>query len=693
MNESESEGRTAKAYPEQSRRVNPFTTGLVFGLGWGLVFGLVDGLPILLEVPILEHLRMRLQALVYLTVWYQLIGMALFGVLGLITWGIFQLVRREPGRGVLIAVYTGLASGLLTLLLATYRLGVSLFQFADLDQIIITLAVAGLAVVVGLVVGLSLHGGLGWWLAGANPHFRLRWKPLQMGLVAVFVVSVIGLSVVAFYRAFVCDLPMLNPKLTDQVATPEHPNVLLISIDALRADHTSMYGYDPAVSPHMNALASRGVVFDQAITQAPWTAPSVASFITSLHPTELGIVRQHKSAADMHVDKMRTTLAEVLHDAGYRTQAYVTNSLLSTDHRFHQGFDDFLVTRHQYQFDLILLRGRTLVKWICGGSDKSSLARQTCKLFDKGYDQLFDAQLGWGRGALVSEDGINFMRMHKDERFFLWLYYIDPHARYDPPEPFHPLPEEITPGREKTLRNVVKKLHFASETLSPVDLEALVSLYDGEIMYVDALIGQVLDELDRLGLTDRTVIVLNADHGEEFYDHGDFTHGHALYDELVRVPLIISGPGVEAVGRRVDTQVRMLDMMPTVCELAGVPIPEEAQGRSLVPFLQGQDMEELPAFSEALLRTIYERKSIRYNGYKLIHDVERGDVELYDLRADPLEKVNLAEEEPELVETMLAELNNWMVRSARLATEMPRLRSLREAVDEEMERRLQEAGY
>jgi arylsulfatase A-like enzyme len=694
---------TGAVRPEQTiAAANPLTTGLVVGLGWGLVLGCLDGLSVLLELPILLHLWLRLQAFTYLVMWYGLAGLALFGLLGLIGWGTLHLLRHRMERRSLVAIYSGVSVGLAALLVGLNGLHVSLGHLSDAGHAMITLTLILLGSVIGLAVGLGTYGAATWWQGGRGTGpvrpvqgllRPLRWNVVCAGVIAVFLVGIVVLLAAVIQQDYLDDLTLFRSGSFEQTATPEQPNILLITIDALRADHLGIYGYDPEISPYIDGLAMRGVVFDQAIVQAPWTGPSVASFVTSLHPTELGIARQDAPATDLRVDEMRVTLAEALQDAGYGTYAYITNAIVAPRNGHDQGFDEFSVTHSRLSFDLGALRERTLIALMCQKSGRGLYVRPVCRLFDQGYRQVFGLELTWGRGRPVTEYGKRFLRSHKDERFFLWLYYVDPHARYDPPQPFRPLPSEITSTQEQTLRSLAQRNDFYGEVMSAADLEALISLYDGEILYVDSLVGQVLDELDRQGLADRTLIILNADHGEELDDHGDFIHGHALYDELLRVPFIISGAGVEAVGRRVETQVRMLDLVPTVCEIAGALIPEEAQGRSLVPLLRGEEMDELPAFSEALISTAHEEKSVRRDGYKLIYDVKREIVELYDVRADPREQVNLAEEKPEIVERMLAELQAWMTQSTQRASELPRQRPLSQTMDEETRQHLRDVGY
>jgi arylsulfatase A-like enzyme len=674
-------------------KANPFTTALAVGLGWGLLFGVVDGLHILLELPILPYLRPRLESLVYLAACYELAGAVLLGAPGLIAWALLRMLRREVKRRTLVGVYSGVSIGLAIFFAGLRGLAVSVGDLDDPGHAMITLAALVIAGGVGLAQGLGVYSVAIWWQGGRGFLRPLRWKVARAGVLGASLACIIVLLSVVAYRNYLYDLALFRPRPSGQVATHEQPNVILITIDTLRADHLGTYGYDPEISPNIDGLARRGVAFEQAITQSPWTVPSTASFITSLHPAELGICRKETTTTDMHVDRMRVTLAEIFQDAGYRTHGYAANPLISPKNWFDQGFDHFVDARDKFAFDLEEMEKRTLPGLVCQDSVEAPYARSLCKLFGLGHSQIAEPRLGWHGDRWITEYGVRFLRQHKNERFFLWLFYVGPHAAYDPPEPFRPLPDEISAGRERYLRTLTTWLRFGGEIIRPVDRQALVSLYDGEIVYTDSLVGQVLDELDRLGLADRTLVVLNADHGEEFADHGGYSHGHTLYDEQVHVPFIISGPGVEAAGRRVETQVRLLDLVPTVCEIAGVPTPEEAEGRSLVPFLRGEEMEELPAFSEALLRTVFEKKAIRHNGYKLVYDVRRETMELYDLRADFQEQVNLAKQEPETAEAMLADLDAWMVRSAQVATELPRERPLRQALDEEMRERLRDAGY
>ena len=205
----------------------------------------------------------------------------------------------------------------------------------------------------------------------------------------------------------------------------------------------------------------------------------------------------------------------------------------------------------------------------------------------------------------------------------------------------------------------------------PQDVEGLTALYDGEVHRVDRLVGGLTGQLEAMGLTDRTLVVLTSDHGQEFMEHGGYTYGHSLYDEVLQVPLILAGPGISA-GESVDRQVALQDLAPTLVEIAGAAALPEAEGRSLVPALHGQALEERPIFAESLYRVPQDLKSIRRDGLKLIYNVDDNQIELYDLKIDPGEQQNLAAEAADVSQALLDELLNWMDHTTEVGRELPR---------------------
>jgi arylsulfatase A-like enzyme len=380
----------------------------------------------------------------------------------------------------------------------------------------------------------------------------------------------------------------------------EIDNLLLITIDTLRADHVGSIGYERPTTPNMDRLGLRSAVFTQAIAQSSWTRASVASYMTGLYPTTIGLTchnfRVPKADCDL-LPQAATTLAEVLQGDGFRTIGIVANINVDAVFGFDQGYDEF-------------------------ASVAESLARDDpdwrlhADWFDATTREVTDQAIAWLDG-----------REPQDGRFLLNLHYLDPHDPYEPPEPQR---SAFDPG------------DYAVDPR----VRELVALYDGEILHVDQELNRLFDRLETLGLAERTAIVILSDHGEEFHDHGGVRHGFTMFDEQIRVPLIVSVPGLTDGGRRIDRQVRLLDVMPTVLDVLDVRAPTALQGSSLLALLSGVDTDPEPALSEWGYSSLV---SFRAPPWKLIYDIETETPALYNIETDPLERDDVAQNEPRVV--------------------------------------------
>jgi arylsulfatase len=374
------------------------------------------------------------------------------------------------------------------------------------------------------------------------------------------------------------------------------PNVLFITMDSLRHDHLGCTGYERAHTPNIDALARDGAVFTEALAQATYTRLSVPSIVTGKYSCFTG-VRMLRG----DLDSSHTTLAEILSAGRYSTLS--TAWLQSKS--FYQGFDTT-------------------------GTPNLETSTPT-----------------------RTERAIWTFEEHQDERFFIWLYYWDPHAPYQPPEEFNrlyesncmPIPANNRmrdnagryTGNIPTLLNVnLGRIKFTAS-----DREHIINLYDAEIAYVDAEIGKVVAKLKKLELYDNTLIVLNADHGEGFGEHGKYYHGVTVYDEMARVPIIIKPPRWRNRNKVVLGQVRNIDLMPTILDYCGLRVPEDCDGQSLRPFIEGDACPQLPSITETHASMTVPLVAYRHEGYKLIYNLGNGQVWLYDLGADPGEKQSL----------------------------------------------------
>lgn len=408
----------------------------------------------------------------------------------------------------------------------------------------------------------------------------------------------------------------------------ERPNVVLIVVDTLRADHLGAYGYDRDTSPQIDRrLAARGTLFEEAYAQAPWTLPSVISYLTGRYPGELLRPADGPFAIPPEVP----TLAERLRNAGYRTGAFVANPTLQPVAGFDRGFET----------------------WWAPPAEVASLS------------------LG---GEEVNRRALPWLDAHAAAPFFLYAHYMDPHDPYSSPatgaerSPFFPDYEGEVTG------TMVHGVYLGDVELADpeADRRQLASLYDSEIAYVDERIGELLEAFGP-ELAANTLFVFTSDHGEEFDDHGGWKHGHTLYDEQIRVPLVFRWDGRVGDGQRIAGTVRLVDLVPTVLSAAGLDLTPDLAGIDLMPVLTG--METLPrrvaladhlSFGPLRAAAVLDRwKLILFNREAAFEpadplqeatwprDRERlARVELYDLAADPAENGNLAAAHPERVEQL-----------------------------------------
>ncbi len=459
---------------------------------------------------------------------------------------------------------------------------------------------------------------------------------------------------------------------------PPRPDLLLIVSDAFRADALSCAGGGSA-TPELCRLAASGVTFERAYAAAPWTLPSVVAMVTGNAPSQYHLTAEDQGIAPelrnlvYLIPEDERPLGELLAAGGYRVEAMVENPVVRRAGSL-RGF-----TRLAY--------GRARNERLAAGLDP--------RLGFRPRNERYLAMAG--ALAVLSEPA---------EGPLAFLYWIDdPHAEYRPPrallerEPPDGLPRELEfylgLGHRDSPKRGLRNLRDHAAALTPEELAFVRRLYDLEVESVDERVGYLLRALEISGRAGRTVVVFTSDHGEAFGEHGDYLHGVSLYEELVRVPLVVAGPGV-AVAHRVATPVSHVDLAPTLAGLLGVEGLGEVQGESLRGLLEGGERAEpRPVFLSSPDRL--DRDALVLGRYKLIatRGAEAVCIELYDLEADPGETVNLAGELPEVRREMEALLErehgaNERLRRARVAAQT---RALVDETVEETERTLRSVGY
>ena len=410
----------------------------------------------------------------------------------------------------------------------------------------------------------------------------------------------------------------------------EYPNVMIVTFDTLRADHTSLCSADLTTTPNLVRLARQGIEFTQAYSPSSTTGPAHASLFTGLYPAWHSVIRNGITLDDRH-----KTLAEWFSDKGYRTAAFVSSYVLNHTFGFAQGFDAY--------------------------SDDFSLEASTLVLDewnDVPLDEAFDR-----RANATTDAALEWLSTRRDDSqpFFLFTHYFDPHAPYTPP------------------REIADRFEIDLDR-SP-DLSDNIRRYDAEIAFADEQLGRLLDLLEAIGKSGSTLVVVTADHGEGLMDHGLMEHGALIYEPLVRIPLVIRLPdrqrATESRASRIDVPVSLVDLYPTIQSLVAMPtgttrLPRtNGQGRDLscslldprAPLKNAPIFFHRRPYSEEQIDEVFvdgERFAVRDRQWKLFSAGDGREAELYDLDSDPGETTNQIHEVASIIPDLEDVLEQWI---------------------------------
>lgn len=398
------------------------------------------------------------------------------------------------------------------------------------------------------------------------------------------------------------------------------PNVLFITIDTLRSDHCSSYGYHLKTTPNLDALAQEGVRIESAYAAMPTTGPSHSTMFTSLYPFSHGVIMNGHRLEDKF-----QTLAEILKDEGYETGAVVSSFAVSQKFGLSQGFESY-----DDHFDLATSSIRR--KQWAGSKLKGA--------FDRRANKTTEHALKW------------LMEKKNDRPFFLWIHYFDPHGPYVPPEPYLSAFKPKDPNADSLTRTI--------------------GAYDGEINFADHEIGSVLQYIDDHDLAENTLIVVVGDHGEGLMQHGRLEHGIVIYEEAVRVPLIFRWRNHLPAGKVLPGPFQLVDLTPTLLGLARLRANTTGfEGVNQTSLLLGQTMAD-PDRAVYLQRRYYndgtvdgnfvvygEKLGIVQMPWKYIEADKEGTRELYNLQSDPHELTNIVDQNPNKAKELATLLRNW----------------------------------
>ncbi len=401
------------------------------------------------------------------------------------------------------------------------------------------------------------------------------------------------------------------------------PNILFISIDTLRRDHCSLYGYKLDTTPNLRVFASQSAIFDMAFSPTATTAPSHATMFTSLYPITHRLIKNGLKLSPKH-----KTLAEILKMNQYQTAAVVSSFVLNAKFGFAKGFDHY----DDGDFEKPESTAKTQV-WegldVAGG-------------FERRADHTSQKVVEWLRTT-----------RNPNKPFFLFVHYFDPHFPYYPPEPFYS--------------------RYDPKKKSADSIEKSIACYDGEIAFTDCEIGRILQMLKTIGVEQNTIVVITSDHGEGLMQHGHMGHGIHIYDETVRVPLLFHWPNHIPKDKLFNAPVELLSIAPTILDLVGISLKDlPFQGYNLTPALINNAPldKNRPVYlhrrhyKERWFQKIWvkgEKLGIRAEDWKYIEGKEENTRELFNLKNDPTEMKNLFSDSQEKADELSGKLKKWII--------------------------------
>lgn len=448
-------------------------------------------------------------------------------------------------------------------------------------------------------------------------------------------------------------------------------NVLLITVDSLRADHVGCYGYDRETTPVLDELAADAAVFENAFAHACSTRPSFPTILTSSYTLMYGGYE--------NLSTERTLISEVFDDAGYRTAGFHSNAYLNPEFGYGRGFDHY--------FDSMTDSG-TMAKirqFVSNNLDNDGLVfrllasafftaeRQAGANIGSAYvdaDEITDRAIEWMQNGDSGTDD------------FLWVHYMDVHHPYLPPER-HQLAFRDDTISERRAIQLRRKFLEDPEAVTDEELSDIIDLYDAEIRFTDAEIGRLLESAEEQW--EEFTVAVTSDHGEEFKEHGEFSHHAKFYDEVIHVPLIYQNG--EAAGNY-DELVGLLDVAPTLVDSAGLDIPDNYYGHSLHTLTDGDSWERTEILGDWSTGPDSDDRRFLYRDHDWKYICDKDREQLYDLTADPGEQANLVEDAPPVLEDLRAAVDDH---EAAIDETMVDVESVE--MDDEVKSRLRDLGY
>jgi arylsulfatase len=565
---------------------------------------------------ILDYLKYAGKSILINFIFVFVVGLLLYGVyslLGFLTKKDFFRVRKF--QKIISLSISILIVAILIPVINYYYLPSILYLKSILANILIILLIIPLSLI--LYKSTTMYSGL-------NKNLKLI--SLIIGILLFMI-----LIVISFYK----------PPETDNIAgisgeIEKKPSIIIVTIDALRADHLSCYGYTKIETGNIDKIAKDGYLFTNAYAVTSWTTPSMMSMLTGKYPDV------HRCIDYSHrVPDGIMSIPQILKSYGYRTEAIIANMNLSPRFGFSRGFHRYI----QYgdiQY-LSLFKDTRL----------SNLFQRFQSLFLGGLHLVKDSTF-W-----ATEKMKRSIISNKEESLFLWVHYMDPHAPYEPPIEY--IPDAYEPSEDTIVYLKENPVVYGGKSYDRSDKNSILNLYDGEILYVDDKLGEVIDLLKDNELYNKSLIIITADHGEAFWEHNLRDHGKTLYNEMLKIPFIMKFPeGYNYSNRKViDTPISLIDIPGTLLDFLGIDTIEQYSDRSIIDILQEDEPVDNDIFHEVLMDNP-EAMKIQNKKFSLIYDAKSGREEFYHIAKDPYELEDASDDFPEEKEEMFERLSEWV---------------------------------
>ena len=549
---------------------------------------------------------------------YVLFGLAISVVLGLTTSVFSIMLKRYLNRKRLISYYASLFLVIIFVIYSGYYIHLVPLEgipYYALKSIIYTAGIFIFAFFLFLTLFFLLTKLLEYFAREkVYPSKVKKWPSVLLGLL---ILTTIGL-----YYIEPLDIVGAITVEESEFSIEDKPNIILVIADALRWDHLGYYGNSRNTSPNIDRIAREGIIFNRAYAQGNWTLASTVTLFTSLYPTSHNVFSKKRVIA-----KESKTLIENLKVAGYRTAGFSKNHFFWGNFGFHRGFDCFYFGQNNF----------------------------ICKLWPSVISAIL-RRLFMPTDENLTRQALSWIKSNKSHRFFIYLHYMATHVPYRIPKAYEEIyVKEQIPDRV----DFPHKRYHPNVKINPGQKKNLIDRYDGAIRFVDDQIGKLLDILQSLDLKEDTLLIITGDHGEAFGEHDDWTHGHTLYQETIRIPLIVWYPKMGCNQMRSNELAGLIDIKPTILNIVGIRQSEIYQGENLISQITKEDglyqqkgsREEIFSEGKRGLRCI-----ITSTNWKLISNKAKGKIELYNLEQDPEEKHNVFNLYPEIAKNLQGRL-------------------------------------